>query len=94
MKPNSGEMLVKMETESPVYASSRRTSEAEVWIQPSIVVSALGDTEVTILDGIYVSTSRSQMDPWRFVEPALAEEFKSWDLASDEALALLEAQLD
>lgn len=94
MTLDSRTVLVTTETKCPVDVSSIPEGETDTWIQPPISVSPVHGADVTILDGIYVSTSPRQSDPWQLIEPALAEELEAWDLASDEALALCEAQLD
>jgi len=76
----------------PVDASSDADEAQSAWIQPSISQRSIGDAGHTILDGIYVLTP--QADPWQGLDPDLALELEAWDLASDEALALFEAELD
>lgn len=75
-----------------VYVSSDADEAESTWIQPSISRRSIGNAGPTVLDDIYVMTP--QAHPWQAPDPDLAMEIEAWDLASDEALALFEAQLD
>jgi hypothetical protein len=77
---------------SPTCSSSETGEDTDVWIQPSISRQAIDPSGSTIIDGIYVRAEPPQIAP--IFEPALAWELEAWEMASDEALMLFEAECD